>query len=205
MPVRKIANLGKRQLQIKGALSQKQAQEKYFVRLITMHPRYRLIIASLKEGIKTTAIAAHFAKNGWLSVNERTFTEAIRVFRNKHPEALEEVAAEGIDAEVDPNRPHVDLRDQLQQLLRLQRLRIGIDYKHEKDMGKLFKDTVKEIEALAKITETLAKMDGFIQDSGHRGPQEEPGVMDNLNRIKRDQVTRDRLHSAVKQLVEQKA
>lgn len=188
------------------AQTQKLAQQRYFIKLIRNHPKYRLLINSLKEGIKATEIAAHFAENGWLHVNERTFTEAIRVYKNMHPEAIDLHAIEGLDAQVDPNQPQVDLKQQLQQLLRMQRLRIGIGLRIEAGSGFLSAQVPKEIEQTVKIIETIGKLDGKISDGGNsRMNHEDHSVVENLNRIKRDQTTRDRLHSAAKQLVEVKS
>ena len=184
---------------------QKVARQRYFIKLIRNHPKYRLLVNSLREGIKATEIAAHFAENGWLHVNERTFVEAIRVYKSAHPEAIDTHPIEGLDASVDPNQPQVDLKQQLQQLLRMQRIRIGIGLEVERNTGFLSAQVPKEIEQTVKIIETIGKLDGKISDGGSsRMGHEDHSVVENLNRIKRDQTTRDRLHLAAKQLVEVK-
>lgn len=200
MPIRKI-NLP---TATKTPAQHKATQDRYFVKLVKEHPKFRLLINCLKEGIKATEISAHFAENGWLTVNERTFTEAIRAYKNAHPEEIENHEIEGLDAVVDPNQPGVDLEQQVQQLLRMQRVRLGIGLQLEKTTGFLSAQVPKELEVTNKLIETLGKLKGKIVEHGHKMGGEEPSVIENLNRVKRDQTTRDRLHSAVKQLVEVK-
>lgn len=181
--------------------TQKQAQEKYFINTVTRHAQYRLILQSLREGITPKAIASHFAEQGWLSVNERTFTEAIRTFRAKNPGLIETLEGEGLDAHIEPNRPSVDIRQQLQQLLRLQRVRLGMAHAFEKEANIPSSTLHKEIEATRALIETIGKLDGKITDGvGRRATMEEPDVLENLNRVKKDQITRDRLHTQVAQL-----
>ena len=203
LPVRKI---GRRAIRSPGAQSQKEMQEKYFVRLVNNNPQYQLLIASLKEGVTPAAIASHFAQNSWIEVNERTFAEAIRAFKRVHPEVIENTAAEGLNEIVDPNRPGLDTRVALQQLLRMQQLRLGIEVNNEQGIHKLFNTTHKEVEVTRDILETIAKMDGKITDGSHSNMgNETPDVIEDLNRLKKDQLARDRIHHTIKQVVEAKA
>jgi uncharacterized membrane protein len=205
MPLPTVRKLATRNITRPGIANPKVTQEKYFVRLVTNNPQYRLLIASLKSGVSPSQVATHWAREHWIDVNERTFAEAIRVFRRVHPEAIKEAEAEGIDALVEPNQPHVDTLATAKQLLKLQQLRLGIEVGLEKNMGKLFQTTVKDIEATTKLIETIGKLEGRINEPG-RGVQvaEEVSVMEDLSRVKKDQVSRDRLHNMVKQVVEVK-
>lgn len=185
-----------------------EAQERYMTKLVTEHPRIDLILASMREGVAATQIAAYMAKEGLITVNEKTFTDALRMYKRKHPEAIAQDANDSvsnIDKIADPNRPHVDLEDQLQQLLRLQRIRVGLSAKTELEMGVLFNNTHKEIQTAIDAIETLAKIKGKISDgSGRMHAPEDAGVLENLSQIKKEQGVRDQLHQSIKKLVEVK-
>lgn len=128
------------------------------------------------------------------------------MFRHIHPEIIESQEAEGIDKVVDPNRPTMNSREQLQQLIRFQRIRMGFLFKHESIFEAILPLGSKEVEVLGRLIETLAKMDGTIDGNGRSvATVDSQDVRENLNTVKKDQITRDRLHSQVKQLVETKA
>ncbi|MET4190702.1 MULTISPECIES: hypothetical protein [unclassified Bradyrhizobium] len=200
-----VRKLPPRNLTGPGLVSQKVAQEKYFLRLVTNNPKFKLLIASLKSGVGPAQVAAHWAREGWIDVNERTFAEAIRAFRKVHPEAIAEAEAEGLDGLVEPNQPMPDELQAAMQLLKIQQLRLGIEVGLEKNLGKLFQTTVKDVEATTKLIETIGKLRGRINEGGRPvAAAEEAGVMEDLNRVKKDQASRDRMHNMVKQVVEAK-
>jgi hypothetical protein len=193
-----------RQLPTLQKQTPKQAQEKYFVSHVTRHPKYQLILSSLKEGVTATQLAAYFAEQGWLTVSERTFTEAVRTFKNKNMDLIDRTKVEGLDCFVDPNQPGADVIALAQQLLRFQKNRLAIGHNIEHETKILSSNMHKELMAANALLETLGKLTGKIQDTNKsRTVSEEPDVLENLNRVKRDQISRDRLHGAVAQLVKQ--
>lgn len=200
---RNIKIVSRRSINSPIAKSHKELQEKYHIRLVTGSKHYELIIASLREGIPPATIASHLAQNGWITVNEKVFAQALRDFRNKHPGALKAVSDPDRDLNVivDPNKPAIDEYAALQQLLRVQQLRLGMMVNTEKTMGLPVQHIAKEVEITNKIIETMAKIRGRIKDGG-ASVVEEMNATDDLNRVKKDQQARDRLHTMVGQLVQ---
>lgn len=185
---------------------QRDAQDRYYTKLVTDSPKHHLILASLKEGIAATELAAHFANNNWITVNERTFAEALRTFRRLHQDKIDEFSPENIDKYVDPNAPGLYVEGALSQMMRLQQQRIAIDFKHEKEMGKLFDTTHREIKVFNEMAELALKVNGRTTTPGVRrsGEPSTADVNDNLGQIKKDQGTQDRLHGLTRQLIEAK-
>jgi hypothetical protein len=179
------------------------------VKLVVENPKYQLALATLKEGVPIIQIASHFADNAWITVNERTFAEALRTYRRLHQDHIDNFQPDSIDKYVDANSPNIDVESALSQMLRLQKERIAIDYRHEKEMGKLFDTTHREIKTFGEIAELMLKTQGKVSGTG--GPVRRSGeatpqdVNDNLALIKKDQNTQDRLHGLTRQLVEAKS
>lgn len=204
----------KRRLQLKPLSPQavankhREAQERYYINLVTQNKHYRVIVAALAEGTDVIPLAQHCVGQGWVTVNERTFTEALRVFRRQKSELIYDYKHDDekhVDNLVKQNAPDIDDIAVLNQMIRLQQIRIGIDVHTEKSIGKLFKDTSKEIEITAKLIETKAKIQGRISDRPHSNVESGQGVSDDLHKIKKEQVTLDRLHGLTRQLVEGKS
>jgi hypothetical protein len=115
----------------------------------------------LREGIRPAQIALYFGDMGWLTVTEKTFTQYIQAFRRIYPEMLGSNEDEQhLDHYVDPRNPHLDEEAQLEQLIRMQKIRLGIAMKFEKDTGFINKDLHKDINSTTTMVETLAKMRG---------------------------------------------
>lgn len=186
---------------------QKEAQERYFIKLIRNNPHYRLIMSSLVEGVQMTEIARHFAMNQWTNgVSERTFNEALRAFRKACAEEISAYEPDSVELEkkAPANSPRLDTIGTLHQLMRIQKIRLGIDFKVEQSIGKLFNTTAKEIETTAKIAEMLLKAEGKITDGKRSEEPMAADVQEDLSRIKKEEITQNRLHSIVKQLAESK-
>lgn len=193
-------------IQAGAATNQKLAQEKYYNNLVVTNPHFRVIIGSLKSGVNASQIASHCAREGWITVNERTFAEAIRLFVKRNPDAISNSQdADGLDGLVEPNQPYADTLRAAKQLLKIQQMRLAITIKSEKTFGMLLTSTPKEMEVTNKMLETIAKMEGRIVEGGKGAPvHEESHVAEDLGRVKKDQSNRDRLHSLVKQVMEVK-
>lgn len=183
---------------------QKEAQERYFLNIVRNNPRYRMIVAHLAQGAKPPVIAAHFAEQGWINVTERTFTEAIRAYRRIAVEEIRTVQNEGLDALIDPNIPQNDVSVKMHQLLNAQFKRIAINMTHELEMGVALSSTSKDVEIANKILETIAKMEGKLQDGQPRRKGEidtTPDVNENLTALRKTEGSYNRLHGLTRQLV----
>jgi len=197
-----MVSLSKRKLLLKpeyaAPKTQKEIQEKYHVNLVLNNPRFRQIVSSLLEGTTATEVARYFALQGWLSVNERTFVEALRTFRRAHPELIANPDDQSINSLVPMAQPRIDEEAALEQLLRVQQRRLNIDVRSEISIGKLFNTTPREIEATRRVAETLAKLRGKIKDGSSGGAEPtSQDVLEDLSKIRKDEVTRNRLHALV--------
>ena len=125
-----------------------------------------LVIASLKEGTKPGLIATFFADQGWLEVTEKTFRQYIMHFRKVYPELITGVAPDNIDFYADPKTPHLDEEQTLDQLIRVQKIRLkrGLDFEARTQLP--MKDLYKDIETTRVLIETKANMAGRGKGSG---------------------------------------
>ena len=199
----------KRRLAIKPAVAspveKKEAQERYFISLVEQNKHYKMVVAHIVQGTPLTDIAKHFAMNGWITVNEKTFVEALRTFRRARAQELADYELTDINKLVNPNQPALDEIAALEHLARIQMFRLGIDVKNEKDIGKLFNTTAREVEVTRRIAETIAKARGKIKDGGSGSMEaQSQDVLEDLSKIKKDEGTRNRLHSLTSQLLKNK-
>lgn len=165
-------------------------------KLIQSNKRYTVIIASLKEGTPITEIARWFAVNGWIDVSERAFQNALYSFRNRHSQLLNSKDIDSFEALADGNSPHLDVDVELNKLLRIQRERIAIDVTTEKELGKLFNTTHKEIQVAAELLTALHKSKTGTGGNGDNLPDDLPSnVREKLRGIKADEAQRDKIYS----------
>jgi hypothetical protein len=125
------------------------------------------VVTSLREGIKPKEIAYYFGEMGWLTVSEKSFTQYIQAYRRIYPEEIGGNAdQQHLDHHIDPRNPHLDEEAALEQLIRMQKVRLGIGLKFEKDTGLLNNHLHKDINATTEMVETLAKMRGRMMGAG---------------------------------------
>lgn len=132
-------------------------------------PKYQLdvVTTSLREGIKPGQIAYYFGDQGWLTVSEKTFTQYIQAFRRLYPELLGANDDElHLDHYVDPRKPKMDEEDMLEQMIRMQKIRLGVGLQFEKNTGMLNKELHKDINSTVNMVETLARMRGKMMGAG---------------------------------------
>lgn len=132
-------------------------------------PKYQLdvVTTSLREGIKPSQISYYFGEMGWLSVAEKTFTQYIQAFRRIYPEMIgSETDEMHLDHYVDPRNPHLDEEATLEQLIRMQKTRLGIGMKFEKETGLMNRDLHRDVNSTIQMVETLAKMRGRMMGAG---------------------------------------
>lgn len=169
-------------------------------RKVRNHPRFPVILAALREGISCQEVANWFAIEGWIDVNERTFSQYLQVFKRRNPAILDDGApADTIDELIAANRPNIDPMTELNRLLRLQKRRLGVDVNSELNIGKLFNTTHKEVEVARNLLETMAKIQGKI-GGGDTGILSKENT-ENIRELKNDEGQRDRLAGLADQLV----
>lgn len=119
-----------------------------------------IVVNSLKENAKPGIIANFFAEQGWLTVSEKTFRQYIMAFRRVYPEYTKGGLSSGMDKHVDARNPHLDEEDVMDQLIRVQKIRIGRALDFEQQTNLPMKDVHKDILALKDIVEARAGLRG---------------------------------------------
>lgn len=186
----------------------KKRVEHHHVTYFLRHPKKEVVHEALREGLTMVEIARWFAEQGWLmGVNEKTFLAYLGTYKRTHPDLSNGGDRDTIDALIHAHRPNTDTLTELNRLLRLQKTRLNVDVGTELSMGKLFNTTVKEIEAAAKILETIAKVKGEIGsgggDSGHIPAHGvSAGSNDAIRKLREDEAQRDRMNGMAGKLVE---
>lgn len=169
------------------------------VRHIQAHPRYAIVLASIREAIPATEIALWFGKEGWLTISEKSFIEYIRAFKKRYPDLCSGNEDDYIDNIVDAKRPNIDPLTELNRLYRLQKLRLKIDVGTEQSMGKLFSTTVKEIEEARKLLDSMmAELGGSPAFGGDFSVGGD--TRDSLRALQQDEGARDRMSALVGEL-----
>jgi hypothetical protein len=113
------------------------------------------------------AIAAYFGDQGWLNVQEKTFVQYIQAFKRTYPDMIgTETDDMHLNHYVDPRQPSLDEEVQLEQLIRMQKVRIGIGMKFEKSTSIVNQHLHKDINTTIELVKTLAQMRGKMAGAG---------------------------------------
>lgn len=177
---------------------------------IRNHAMFATLLGALQEGIKVREISRWFASESWLgTVNERTFTEYLNAFRRRNWPLIQKENQDSYDKLISAKQPGTDLDNEVDRLIRLQKLRLGIVVGREKDMGMILAHTHKDVLALGKLLELKANMSGrllggetaggLFNSTGETG---EASVRETLTKVGRDEATAGKLYNMTKSLTE---
>lgn len=183
-------------------------KEKVFLSMekhIFNHPHFNKILEALREGVSVNRLSAWFHSENYLTVSERTFAEYLRVFKQRNSQLIERPRdIDTLDDLISSIRPDVDVVKELTRLYRLQKMRLAIDVKTEKNIGKLFNTTVKEVEISAKILELMGRATGLMgkESNSHRESDYDRNAMtgETYHRVLAEQQKTDRLEGLATQL-----
>lgn len=166
--------------------------------IVVHHPQRKLIIEWLKEGVSAASIARYLAGNGMIDQAVATFTDYLLAFRRCYPELLEDNPEVSLDDIVSPNKPAVDVGQELHRMYRLQKIRLAVGVKDELATQRLNRDGHRDMSVAHTYLETMAKMEGKI--SGHGGQSHDSHwhnyseeVKADLLNIKKNDEARERL------------
>jgi hypothetical protein len=171
-------------------------------------PFYSIILAMIRQGTPNSTIAEHCITRGYMDVTQKTAISYLQYFRKTRaqlcrPLALDDASDESnIDTLFDANAIALDEETELLRLIALQKARLGITYKNERNLGTLLSSGHKDVETLNNLLEALAKLRGKIGrsiDMNFHGYPE--GVRDDLKGISHDEKQRDMLSTLVGGLV----
>ena len=165
-----------------------------------------LIIQSIREGVKAVDIAGFFAEQGWLTVTDKSFRQYLGAFKRLYPDMIRGSSSNRLDQleGVDPRQPGIDEEVLLDQLLRVQKQRIGVGLKFELDSGFSNKDLHKDIQTMRELIETKATINGRLK-SGAGRPTRNSAPMsadasDALRKVDEGEQSQDRMVSITTEL-----
>lgn len=174
----------------------KKKQDSHYIQIVTNNARYLEIMHFLKEGLTPARIADWLQAGDNLgSVTTRTMTDALLNFKkcnqaiiNNFQERAVSTTTESVEDCVLSDSPKLDPRVEVEKLLRLQKKRIMIDFKNEKEIGKLFETNGKEMRLAMDLAVSLSKIDdNTTDDSGmlsERSANYSSDVRDELKKLK---------------------
>lgn len=174
------------------------------VRHITSHPDYDLIMASMREGIPVAQIARHFALEQKINVGEKTFATYLYVFRRIERARINDfpLDAKTMDKHVRGDQVELDVDREMDRVIRFQKLRIGIGFENEKQLGMPLEVVGKDVRVLGQLIELKAKRKGILPTGAGRPVTVDKNIQDKLTGIKRDEEDHQGLHRLTSELVE---
>ena len=203
----------KRVLKLPGVETASERQARTAVSVITQSPFYSVILKMIRQGTPNTTIAAHCVTRGYLQVNQKTAVSYLQYFRAKNPSICAPVVKDDITAEdnldnlFDAAGIALDEETELLRLISVQKARLGINYKNERNLGALLDSGSKDVKELRELLEALARLRGKLSSGGasldvnvHSGYQE--AVRGDLQGLTQDENTRNMLSSMVGDLVQ---
>ena len=126
------------------------------------------VIRYIREGIPTGKIAQHFADGGLITVSAKSFAQYITAFKRLHGDLIEDYQAPHVtlDQFFEGAQPELDEEATLEQLLRLQKGRLGIAHQFERNTNLLNPNLHREVDATTRVVEALAKLRGKTVGAG---------------------------------------
>lgn len=182
-------------------------QTRVALNYINQHPQYNAIVGMIRLGTSNADIADFFIDRGDFQVNRKTAVSYLSMFRRANPDVCKpsEDMAEinSYDHLFDGNKAALTAEVELAKLIALQKTRLAIDFNSERNIGKLFNTTHKEVQVLADMVERYAKLKGGVVGSGgaSTGVPLDEGVKDGIQNIQHDEQKRNALTNAIFQLL----
>lgn len=207
-------------------LSAAEKQENQAVQWVMHHAQYPNFLSAIRMGTTNADIADHFIDRGYVQVTRKTLMIYLAAFRRKCPDLCRPrsgILGRGTDVDgnavelrdydhlFDGNMTALSLEVEMMKLIQVQKQRIAIDYHSERQIGKLFQTTAKEVQVLGELFEKLHKVkhgegktgsgkNAFGHGSGI--DVNEDSIRDGLNAIKQDETDRRITSGAIKQLIQ---
>jgi hypothetical protein len=176
--------------------------------------RLEVVIDAIKDGTRLVDIAAFFAGEGWLTVTEKTFVQYLIAFKRLYPELLDDTDAEtstsntsmtnksNLSGLVSKNKPALDTEKTIEQLIRVQSMRLRRGTNFELSTGLVNQHLHKDILATKELLESLERIRGGGAKVGskHHTPVNSEAA-EQLRKAETSEVSADKLGLLVGQLV----
>jgi hypothetical protein len=177
---------------------------------IMNHSQYPTIIAMMRLGTSNSDIADFFIERGEFQINRKTAIAYLSMFRRAHPELcklMDPNQSDGIvayDHLFDGNAAILTSETELAKLIALQKVRISIDFASERNIGKLFNTTHKEVQVLGELIEKYARlrMGKTLNTAAGVGAVPDHEIRDGVQNIQHDEEKRAALTNAIFQLMQ---
>lgn len=188
------------------ALTAYERQTRVALNYINKHPQYHAIVSMMRLGTSNADIADFFIERGDFQVNRKTAVSYLSMFRKANPEACkpseDDNELTSYDHLFDGNKAVLTAETELAKLIALQKTRIAIDFQSERNIGKLFNTTHKEVQILADMVEKYAKLKGgVVGGASLAGVPLDEGVKDGIQNIQHDEQKRNALTNAIFQML----
>jgi hypothetical protein len=196
----------KRKIKIKGHETPAERQARTAVQFIMSNPHKNAILQIIRQGTPNSQIAAWGVSRGIFDVNQKTAVSYLQYFRKMHPELCKPVASDDdelgyLDSIFNGSVQVVDEETELLRLIALQKARLGIGFRNERQINLLMQSNNKEVEMLQDLIISLAKLRGSIKTHGDININYGDGVKDDLKSIQQDEHQRNVIASLVHDLV----
>lgn len=210
-PVKKLKRKGRHINTGKETASERAARTA--VQYIMGNPFYPMILQAIRQGTPNSKIAEHAISRGWFDVNQKTATGYLSYFKKMQPglcrpqpPSEDKEMTAGYDHLFDGNSIILDEETELLKMIALQKARLGIAFKNEREIGVLMQSHRKEFEELRELILALAKLRGKLGNSldvNLHGYSET--VKDDLKGIQQDEGQRNTIAALVADLAQQNA
>jgi hypothetical protein len=180
----------------------------YAVSYISRHSQYPHVLGAIRLGTGNSDIADHFINRGhFTDISRKTLVNYLSAFRRNKPELCKPTDGSttlmDYDHLFDGNALSMTEEVELLKLIALQKSRIAIDFQAERNIGKLFNTTAKEVQVLGELVERLAKIKGTIKPASATGASvnDDESVRAGIDAIRQDEAQRQVIRSAVNDIM----
>lgn len=135
-----------------------------------------VVIDAIKSGYRNIDIAAMFAEQGWLTVSEKTFIQYLSWYKRIYSRELvpdqEDTTGprapsySNLDGVIKKLQPRLDEEAALEQVVRLQSVRLRMGVQFEQSTGIVNSHLHKDVNSTLEALKTLATMRGRLSGQG---------------------------------------
>jgi len=183
------------------------------VQYIMGNPHYHMILKAIRQGTPNSTIAEFCISRGVFDVNQKTAVGYLQYFRKMQPGLCkpqapndDDINTAGYDHLFDGNSIILDEETEILKMIALQKARLGIAFKNEREIGVLMQSHRKEFEELRELILSLAKLRGKLGNSldvNLHGYSDT--VKDDLKGIQQDEGQRNTIAALVADLASHNA
>lgn len=207
-PVKKIKKRPSRHINT-GRETPAERAQRTAVQAIMDHRHYTAILQAIRQGVPSGKIAEHFIGRGVFDWNQKTAVGYLNYFRKaqpglckpQKPDDDDDDMVAGYDHFFDGNLGIIHEETELIRLINLQKARLGMAFRNEREINVLIASNRREVEELRNLLMELARLRGLWGNSMEvnlNGYSE--SVKDDLKGIQQDEGQRNVIATLVADL-----